>query len=193
MNYPRKLFIFFFLSAILFVSLFSFFSTPVSADTGVPNTISYQGHLTDSGGNLLGGAGTSYYFKFSFWDNKNVGSGTKLWPIASPNSTTLSVKQGVFNVNIGDTANGYPDTLNYDWNSNKNVYLQVEISSDNINFETLGPRSPITSTPFAQVANSVSGTSSASSRLLPPKHPSQITLAKQGLFNFIFSFVVRRV
>ena len=45
---------------------------------------------------------------------------------------------------------------------NKNIYLQVEISSDNVNFETLTPRSPITSTAFSQVANAVNGTADSS-------------------------------
>ena len=162
MNSSRKQFIFFFIASVFFISLFLFTPPSARAEGGAPGIVSYQGHLTDSGGNVLGGAGTPYYFKFSLWDNAVVGSGVKVWPLSNPNSTSLSVKQGVFNVNIGDTANGYPDTLNYDWNSNKNVYLQVEISSDNINFETLGPRSQITSAPFAQTASQVSGTASAS-------------------------------
>ena len=153
----KKQFRFFYVSLFLFVVFFSF---SAHAASGVPSTISYQGKLTDSGGNALGGAGTSYYFKFSFWDNATVGSGTKLWPSSSPTSLPLTVRQGVFNVDIGGA--GYPDTLNYNFNTNSQIYLQVEISSDNVTFETLSPRSSITSSAFSQVASQVSGTNDSS-------------------------------
>ncbi len=86
---------------------------------GTPTIVSYQGRLADASGNLLGGAsGTTYYFKFSIWNVATGGSsGTnRLWPISDPSSVSLTVRQGVFNANIGDTANGYPDTLDYDFN-----------------------------------------------------------------------------
>jgi hypothetical protein len=63
------------------------------------------------------------------------------------------VRQGVFNVNIGDTANGYPDVLDYNLSSG-NIYLQVEVSSDGVTFETLSPRQQIFSTAFSQVSGS---------------------------------------
>ena len=156
-NQTKKILLFAFILAI-----FSIPQTPINADTGVPNIISYQGHLTDTGGNPLGGTGTLYYFKFSFWDSSTVGTGNKVWPSSTPNSTSLTVKQGSFNVNIGDTSSGYPDTLDYNWNSNQKVYLQIEISSDNNTFETLSPRSLITSAPFAQTANQTNGTNPSS-------------------------------
>jgi len=150
---------------VLLICIFTFslvFFSPVQASTGTPPTLSYQGHLTDSGGNLLGGAGTTYYFKFSFWDSPTVGSGSKVWPLVSPGSSALTVKQGVFSVNIGDIDNGYPDVLDYNFNTNSKIYLQVEISSDNVTFETLSPRSPISSSAFSQVANQVNGTAQSS-------------------------------
>jgi hypothetical protein len=156
-NKTKKILLFAFLLAFFYIP-----QTPISADTGIPNIISYQGHLTDTGGNPLGGTGTPYYFKFSFWDGSTVGAGNKVWPSSSPNSTSLTVKQGSFNVNIGDTTSGYPDTLDYNWNSNQKVYLQIEISSDNITFETLSPRSLITSAPTSQVASQVNGVNSSS-------------------------------
>src|SRR3989344_671535 len=80
------------------------------AASGVPTIISYQGRLTNSTGDLIGSlSGTTYYFNFSIWDSPTVGAGTKLWPAGNPATTTATVRQGVFNVNIGDTANGYPD------------------------------------------------------------------------------------
>ncbi|MEI6835176.1 MAG: hypothetical protein WCL28_14425, partial [bacterium] len=64
-----------------------FLHSPLSvarATAGVPSILSYQGRLTDSSGNLLGGTGTNYYFKFSIWNSANVGNGAKLWPSANP-------------------------------------------------------------------------------------------------------------
>ncbi|HRH25528.1 MAG TPA: hypothetical protein PLD99_01045, partial [Parcubacteria group bacterium] len=143
----------------LVASFLGAFSTPVLAQ-GAPSIISYQGRLADSGGNLLGStSGTTYYFKFSIWDNQTVGSGSRVWPVALPGVTTSTVRSGVFNVNIGDTTNGYPDALDYAF-SNPNIYLQVEVSADNSTYETLSPRQRLSSTIFAQVANSVLGASS---------------------------------
>ncbi len=133
------------------------------AATGAPNIISYQGRLTDSSGDLLGGSGTNYYFKFSIWNNSTVGSGSKLWPSGSPGTATSTVTDGVFNVNIGDTANGFPDALNYNFNDNDTVYLQVEVSSNGSSFETLSPRQQITSSGFAINANTLGGFSPSQS------------------------------
>ncbi len=130
---------------------------------GVPTIMSYQGRLADSSGNLVGSSsGTTYYFKFSIWNNATVGSGSQLWPSASPSSFSTTVRQGVFNANIGDTASGYPDALDYNFNTNSNIYLQIEVSSNGTTFETLSPRQRISATPFAQVAGAVSGTGQSS-------------------------------
>jgi hypothetical protein len=142
----------------------------VFAATGAPNIISYQGRLTDSSGNLLGGSGSNYYFKFSIWDSSSVGGGSKLWPSGSPGVATSTVTDGVFNVNIGDTVNGYPDTLNYNFNDNNTVFLQVEVSSNGSSFETLSPRQQITSSGFAVNANTLGGftpSQTASSNQIP--------------------------
>ncbi len=112
----------------------------VSAATGAPNIISYQGRLTDSSGSLVGGSGTTYYFTFSIWTTSATRTGSRLWPSAAPSTTPITVADGVFNVNIGDTANGYPDALNYNFNDNDTVYLQVQVSSNGSSFETLSPR-----------------------------------------------------
>ncbi|MEK7558659.1 MAG: hypothetical protein AAB507_02420, partial [Patescibacteria group bacterium] len=162
--------------AVLVVS--SFFVSPLAiAASGTPTIISYQGRLTDASGNLLGGAGTTFYFKFSIWDNATVGSGTRLWPSNIPATTTASVRQGVFNVNIGDTANSYPDPLNYNFNTNKDIFLQVEVSSDNNSSETLSPRQRIGSASFAQLAGAVSGTTTPSSfGTTSPIGSSQVTI-----------------
>src|SRR3989344_6854636 len=101
---------------LVFLVVFLSSSFPISAlATGTPTIISYQGRLTDTSGNLKGGSGTTFYFLFSIWDSPTVGSGNRLWPSAVPATTTATVRQGVFNVNIGDTANGYPDPLTYNF------------------------------------------------------------------------------
>ena len=128
-----------------------------SAASGVPDIISYQGRLTNSSGQLLGGSGTTYYFRFSIWDSPTVATGSKLWPSSNPGSSPLTVSDGVFNVNIGDTANGYPDALTYNFQDNSAVYLQIEVSADNQTFETLGPRQRITSSGGAINAQTLAG------------------------------------
>ena len=152
-----------FVSVVLIIS-FVFGSLPqtVFAANGTPNILSYQGRLTNSSGDLVGGSGTSYYFKFSIWDSSTVLSGNKLWPTAAPTSFSTTVRQGVFNVNIGDTDNGYPDTLDYNFNTNKDIYLQVEVSSDGLSFETLSPRHRISAAAFAEIAGQLSGTGQSS-------------------------------
>jgi len=145
---------------------------------GVPTILSFQGRLTDSSGNLLGGSGTNYYFKFSIWDMATGGTAPpdRLWPAGAPGVTTASVRQGVFNVNIGDTASGYPDVLNYNFNTNKDIYLQIEVSSNNVTFETLSPRQRIASAPFAQVSGAVNGTGQSSFGTTTPASDTVVTI-----------------
>jgi len=125
---------------------------------GVPKIISYQGRLTDAAGNLLGGSsGTDFYFKFSIWnDPTSTSTANRVWPSGAPGIATSTVTNGVFNVNIGDTANGYPDALTYDFYSNRDIYLQVEVSSNGTTFETLSPRQRIAASGFAINSENVS-------------------------------------
>ena len=154
---------------------FLFIHIPVNA-TGVPLTLGYQGRITDSSGSLLGGSGTTYYFKFSIWDNATVGSGNRLWPTSAPATTTALVRQGVFNVNIGDTVAGYPDALNYDFNTNSTIYLQVEVSANNSSSETLSPRQKISSSAFAQIAGKVSGIGQSTFGTTTPSSGAIVTI-----------------
>ncbi|MBI2039357.1 MAG: hypothetical protein HYT22_03735, partial [Candidatus Niyogibacteria bacterium] len=144
---------------ILSSAVFVFYA---SAAAGVPTIISYQGRLADADGDLLGGSGTTFYFKFSIWDNSTVDSGSRVWPASVPGTTTATVRQGVFNVNIGDVANGYPNALNYDFSTNSDIYLQVEVSSDNDSSQTLSPRQRISAAAFARIASAVSGSTTPS-------------------------------
>jgi hypothetical protein len=153
-------------------------NVPVHA-AGTPLIFSYQGRITDSSGNLLGGNGTTYYFKFSIWNNPTVALGSQLWPISPsvPTSFPITVRQGVFNANIGDTASGYPDVLDYNFSANKDIYLQVEVSSTGGagTFETISPRQRISSALFAQVAGAVSGTGQSSFGTTTPIENAVIT------------------
>jgi len=154
-----------FIKLCLLSVLFSLSVSNAYAANGVPTILSYQGRLANSGGNLLGSSsGTVYYFKFSIWDVATGGTASpdRLWPAGAPGTTTAIVRQGVFNVNIGDTGAGYPDILNYNFNTNKDIYLQIEVSSNGTSFETLSPRQRISSAPFAQVSGTVSGTGQSS-------------------------------
>jgi len=138
-------------------------SATLAHAAGVPTIISYQGRLTDSSNNLLGGSGTTFYFKFSIWDNATVGSGARQWPTALPGTVTTTVRDGIFNVDIGDTAGSYPDVLDYDFNTLQDIFLQVEVSSDNVTFQTLAPRQRIAASAFSELAGAVSGASRPSS------------------------------
>ncbi|MEK7110394.1 MAG: hypothetical protein AAB867_00890, partial [Patescibacteria group bacterium] len=124
--------------------------------------------LLNSSGELLGGSsGTDFCFKFSFYDDATVGSpDTKLWPSASPSTMTASVKNGVFNVGIGDTSAG-GDTLDFNFQDNNAAYLNVEVATkvgatcaagDGAeSFENLAPRQRIVSSGYAINAGTVGG------------------------------------
>lgn len=161
---------------LLFFVLNLFVSFSAYASSGTPTIISYQGRLADSGGNLLGGSGTAYYFKFSIWDNATVDSGTRLWPSSAPSSFAINVRQGVFNANIGDTAAGYPHALDYNFNTNKDIYLQIEASSNNSAFQTLSPRQRISSSAFVQLSSAVSGTGQSSFGTTTPVLNTVVTI-----------------
>jgi hypothetical protein len=132
-------------------------ATPIQATAGVPHAFAYQGRLYDSSGNLLGGTGTTYCFKFSIWDNATAGTGSRVWPSGAPGATQLTVKSGVFSANIGTDT---PDTLDYNFNDNDTTFLQVEVapySSGCGSFETLSPRKRMVAAPFAINSERVGG------------------------------------
>lgn len=145
------------LRVLMVMTIVMLLPAAVNAVAGVPTVLSYQGRLTDNTGALLGGTGTVYYFRFSIWDTASIGSGTKLWPAATPGTTSLTVTDGVFNVSIGDVSNGYPDALTYNFQDTDTAYLQIEVSPNGTVFETLGPRQRITSASTAINAKTLQG------------------------------------
>lgn len=102
----------------------------------VPQSINYQGKLTDSSGNPV--LQTTVQMDFNIYDVLTLGK--PLW------SETQSVKvtNGIYNVEIGQdpVGNPFPPDLFYG-----KRYLEVVV-----NGETLKPRQPLISTPFAMIA-----------------------------------------
>jgi len=163
----------------LLVLLLGQYAAPALAANAPPTILSYQGRLTNSAGDLLGSSsGTTYYFKFSIWNNATVDSGTRVWPASAPTATTSIVRSGVFNVDIGDTANNYPDALNLDFSKYSSLYLQVEVSSDNATYETLSPRQQITTAAYSALSGAVVGTTTQSALgTTTPYLSSAVTIA----------------
>src|SRR3989344_1465656 len=136
------------------VALFSFYFFASNSNAGVPQILSFQGRLTDGSGNLLGGNGTNYYFKFNIYPSLTCGSSS--WS-SGGTAVTIKVTQGVFNTLLGDTSTGY-DALDLDFDS-ANYYLEVQVDDDSGfgSSETLSPRQRIVASGFAINAETVHG------------------------------------
>ncbi len=148
--------------AIAIVAGVVLLSTPYFsfAAAGVPLIIAHQGMLLDSSGNLLGGGGTNFCFRFSIYDDSVVGApDTKLWPSGTPLNTTVNVKSGRYSTNIGTA-----DVLSYNFQDSDEVYLNIEVANSvggscvGVDvFENLGPRKRILSAPYAINSKTVGG------------------------------------
>ena len=171
--------------AIIFIVFAGALVNRALAGVGVPKIISYQGRLLDSNGNLLGGSGAAYCFRFSLY---NVSSGgTQVWPAAAPSIMTATVTNGVFNIGIGDTSAG-GDALTYDFQSNDTTYLNVQVATKvdplctggSEVFETLSPRERVVAAGYAINAGTVDGYSAstnASGTMIPVIASDTLTLA----------------
>jgi len=161
------------------------FTQRAFAGTGVPKIISYQGRLLDSSGNLLGGGGTAYCFRFSLYNASS--GGTQIWPAATASIMTATVANGVFNIGIGDTSAG-GDALTYNFQSNDTTYLNVQVATkvDSLCtggsevFETLSPRERVVAAGYAINADAVDGfnaSTNASGTMIPVIASDTLTLA----------------
>lgn len=154
------------------------FPQDANAVTGVSKYLSYQGRLTDTSGNPLGGAGATYYFCFSVY-NASTG-GTKLWPSGTPTATSTMVTNGVFNVDVGSSGADVLDT--YDFAANDAQYLNIEASATSgtcggAPFESLAPRQRLAAVAYARVAADVYGTAlrTSSTRVQAGAGTGQVT------------------
>ncbi|KKR84085.1 MAG: hypothetical protein UU31_C0010G0001, partial [Candidatus Uhrbacteria bacterium GW2011_GWA2_41_10] len=129
-----------------------------------PNIVSYQGRLLNNNSVPVTVATTD--IEFRFFDME--AGGTCLWSNSSstcdgntPGSTiarTVTLTDGLFTENLGDTSIGTPyaaisDSLFAD---NNEVYLEIEVEG-----ETLSPRKQMMATPFALNSQSLDGLDSA--------------------------------
>jgi hypothetical protein len=104
----------------------------------IPQIISYQGKVTDSGGTPV--ADGDYSMTFTIYDAAT--SGTSLW---SSGSMTVSVSDGVFSVLLGDA--GQP-AMNLDFDVD--CWLEVNIAGD-----LQSPRQPLGAVGYAYMASGV--------------------------------------
>lgn len=113
---------------------------------GIPKLMSYQGVLTDSSGNKLGGTGTTYCFRYSIYDAAS--SGNKIWPSGTPSNSTTNVVDGIFSDQVGRV-----DTLDFNFFSTSTAYLNVEVNTVtgtcSGSWESLSPREQITASGFS--------------------------------------------
>jgi hypothetical protein len=166
----------FFTFVSLLVLVLSTISPQTSGATaGVPKIINFQGRLMDSSGTLLGDpvTGTDYCYRFSIWDVSTGGTANpnQVWPssFATPTTMTISTREGVFDASIGGAGG---DTLDYNFQDNDTVYINVEVATkvgascttggDEV-FETLDPRPQIVSSAYAINSGTVGGFTPAQS------------------------------
>lgn len=149
----------FVLTLVLSVSLAGQIVWPeqTKAAAGTPMQLSYEGRLTDSSGNALGGTGTPYCYRFSIYDSAS--GGNKLWPGGTPTQSISTTTDGVFNAIIGQA-----DTLSssvFDFSTTSTSYLNVEVNTATSTcggtWESLTPRQPILSSAYALQANNIYG------------------------------------
>jgi len=108
----------------------------------VPNVISYQGRLTDTGGNPLDGV---YSMTFRLYTDSLAGS------LIFTEVLTVPVNAGLFSVELGNTVTipySLPSTATF-----ANIYLSIQLGAE----PEMMPRRRLVSAPFALAVNSLYG------------------------------------
>ena len=112
----------------------------------VPGRISYDGQLTDENGQPITNA--SVTMKFALYDASS--GGTKKWPAGASEDHVVSVQSGLFSVILGSkeaiSTSVFSDSL----------FLEIQVN-DGSGLETLSPRQPLLSAPYALRAATADG------------------------------------
>lgn len=148
----------------LFVSLFVllgliFITLPQALETqaaSAPNIVSYQGRVLNANGVPV--TDTSLDMVFSLYDAASGGS--CVWSnssatCASQTAQAITVTDGLFSENLGDTGDSYAAISDSIFGANAALFLEVRIEG-----ETLSPRKQITAAPYALNADTLDGTDS---------------------------------
>ncbi len=122
----------------VFLALFLSIATSPS-EAAVPNTINYQGYLTDSDGEPVN---SGQFITFRIY-SQAIG-GVELWSETLP----VTIIDGAFTVVLGDGLTPFPNSL-----FDGPLYLGIAVGADS----EMTPRKPITSAPFALNAERLDG------------------------------------
>lgn len=132
--------------SIVFFLVLAFFVSSQNVYTITPNTISYQGVLTNNNNDIVEDGTYSVLFKLYNQES----SGTELW-YETQNITTSN---GIFNVELGIVNN----LTSIDFN--QVLFLELTLNS-----EILNPRIKFTAQPYAFMAKSIIGGSIDNSKI----------------------------
>jgi hypothetical protein len=173
------------LTAAIFSVLFVLTPSPAAAVQSVPYKINFQGRLTDASGNALSDG--SYNIKFRLFDAAT--SGTNRWEadrVRGSSDYRVSVTNGLFNIQFGDTTKGDPALSPSLFNSQtySALYLEVELPTPatatcatngcaGFTEGAMTPRQPLASSPYAFNADALDGLDSSSFVQLSPSGGTQ--------------------
>lgn len=142
------------LATLLFVGLFSLTVFPADA-ASAPNILNYQGRLLNANGVPISTTTAS----ISFAIYSAVSGGTCVWSnnsgtCASIVARTVSLTDGLFSENLGDTAAGTPYAAIPDavFADNAALYLEVIVEG-----ETLSPRKQLVAAPYSMNSDTIDG------------------------------------
>ena len=146
--------------SVVFSLGFSHLISPALA-VAPPTFFSYQGRILDDAGAPIADATASIIFRI--YDGPDTGSDTCLWSnssasCATATAATITLTDGLFSENLGDTADGYAAINESVFAYNDTLYLAVTINS-----EALTPLKRITSQGFAINSSLLDGFDSSSS------------------------------